>query len=285
MFKNVLILWSITSMLGLSELSAQNFTFGVGFGGMNYQGELTSGGLGEILQITNPAFKLSLTYPLSDHLEFSLSGVFGKIEGDDRLSRIQYRKERNLNFVSKINEFAVSAEYNFLSFSGDFADYRFTPFIEAGVGVFFFDPKTYFLTQEVRLQPIGTEGQGLIQFPERQKYKLSGLVIPFGAGAKLRLNDKMTISLALDCHLTFTDYLDDVSTKYVNYNDLLAGNGPLSAALGNRTGEYFGTAPVDTPSGGKRGTSSNNDFYYTAFLSLHTQIFGWASNVKGCPRF
>ena len=65
----------------------------------------------------------------------------------------------------------------------------------------------------------------------------------------------------------FTDYLDDVSGNYVDFQTLLAGNGELAAALGNRTGEYLGTEPVLGETG-QRGDDKVADWYFLAGLSL-----------------
>ncbi len=68
-------------------------------------------------------------------------------------------------------------------------------------------------------------------------------------------------------HFDPLHYIDDVSSSYVSFDELLASGGPLAAALSNRTGEYFNTGPVIVETGTSRGDSSDNDWY------LNTSIY------------
>lgn len=93
--------------------------------------------------------------------------------------------------------------------------------------------------------------------------------------------------------MTFTDYLDDLSSDYVEYSELLNGNGPLAAALGNRIGEYLGTEPVIMETGTARGNPQKKDWYYIgAFTITYNFIDTGLSgrrrsqrNRSGCPDF
>ncbi len=78
------------------------------------------------------------------------------------------------------------------------------------------------------------------------------------------------IILALEAMMsyTFTDYIDDVSTIYITYDELLAKAGSLTAALANRQGEYLNTGPVIVPTGSRRGNDSTNDFFGTITIRL-----------------
>ncbi|MCC6726156.1 MAG: hypothetical protein IT258_16735 [Saprospiraceae bacterium] len=53
-----------------------------------------------------------------------------------------------------------------------------------------------------------------------------------------------------------------MSGNYVSYPELLAGNGQLAAALGNRTGELTGSEPVVVATGTQRGDSAKKDWYF-----------------------
>jgi hypothetical protein len=95
-----------------------------------------------------------------------------------------------------------------------------------------------------------------------EPYKTFAFAIPFGLGVKYALSDRINLGLELGARPTFTDFLDDVSGDYVTYTDLLAGNGQLAAALGNRTGELTGSEPVVVPTGTQRGDGAKKDWYF-----------------------
>ena len=84
------------------------------------------------------------------------------------------------------------------------------------------------------------------------------------------ITDTGTTNVGVDigAKYLFTDYLDDVGGTYMNVRELQEGNGDLAAALGNRTGELEGSDPVDLPTGTQRGDNKNNDFLFTAQITL-----------------
>ena len=89
-----------------------------------------------------------------------------------------------------------------------------------------------------------------------------------GLGVKYAVTDKLNIGIELGARMTFTDYLDDVSGTYLSYPELLAGNGPLAATLGNRSGELLGGEPVIVPTGTPRGDNRARDWFFNAGLSI-----------------
>ena len=113
---------------------------------------------------------------------------------------------------------------------------------------------------KVYLQPLSTEGQGLQEYPDRKIYGLNQFALAFGGGGRFRFSDCMNISLEFTQRKTFTDYLDDVSTSYVDQNRLLMARGPKTAELAFRGDEvHGGNYP---PDGEQRGTPTEKDWYY-----------------------
>jgi hypothetical protein len=107
---------------------------------------------------------------------------------------------------------------------------------------------------------------------------------------------KGQIILALEgmLSLTFTDYLDDVSTIYITYPELLEKAGPLTAALANRQGEYLNSEPVIVPTGTIRGNANSNDFFGTITFrasipmdmgSGQFKVRNKSSKTIRCPKF
>jgi hypothetical protein len=107
---------------------------------------------------------------------------------------------------------------------------------------------------------LGTEGQGS-SLNSKNQYSLTQLTIPLGVGCKLSLGKKASMTFETGIRKTFTDYLDDVhSESYVDLDVLAAENGPLAAALANRSlnGNRYG----------KRGTEATKDWYFFSGMML-----------------
>jgi len=243
-------------------VSAQSLEVGLLFGASGYQGELNK----------------------NRFMSYRVGFTYGVVSASDANSEDEDRRNRNLNFRSKILELSLTGEFNFLG-----RDRRLSPYIFGGVAIFSFNPQAEYQGRRVDLQPLGTEGQGIENFPS--KYSRVQLSIPLGAGLKFAINDRINLGVEFGLRKTFTDYLDDVSGDYVNYNELLAGNGQLAADLSNRTGELLGTDPVQLATGTQRGNPDSKDWYFISGLTLSYSLFddnnSWGGkhgkNQLGCP--
>ena len=233
------------------------------FGGFsNYTGDLQTSRY--TTQQANGAFGAGLQYDFTSHFSLLSNLTYGRISAADGYSRQADLRARNLNFESVIGEWNFLAEYNLL----DLNEHRLTPYIFAGVALFHFNPYAYDTTgKKVYLRPLSTEGEGLAAYPGRKPYALTQLAIPFGAGIKFRVSDRVTLAWEVNLRKTFTDYLDDVSTTYVDQNTLLAARGPEAVEMAYRGNELKDGAayPAD---GTIRGGSKYKDWYYTSGLRV-----------------
>ncbi len=132
----------------------------------------------------------------------------------------------------------------------------------AGIGVFKFNPQGQLNANTwVDLQPLHTEGQGFPQYADRKPYKLTQINLPVGAGAKYFITENTHVSLEVLHRILRTDYLDDVSTEYINPADFQGNLDPkligTATAMANKS-----IGGIYKP-GDKRGTKTNNDAYYT----------------------
>ena len=129
--------------------------------------------------------------------------------------------------------------------------------------MFRFNPQAEYNDRWIDLQPLGTEGQGIKGYEDR--YKLTQISIPFGIGYKFNIWRNFAGAVEWGMRRTFTDYLDDVSTVYVETNKLSSNNGPLSAALADRSLEPLG--PDGTNTSMQRGETNREDWYiFTGFM-------------------
>ena len=138
--------------------------------------------------------------------------------------------------------------------------------------MYYFNPQAYYNDEWVDLQPLGTEGQ---QFPEltgNDKYQRVQISVPMGGGFKFALNKNITAGIEWNWHWLFTDYLDDVSTVYVDPSILASGSdGALAVALADRS-TAIDIIPLGEP-GKQRGDSEHRDKYlYTGIFLSYTIV-------------
>ena len=119
------------------------------------------------------------------------------------------------------------------------------------------------------LAELGTEGQGFYQ--DREEYKLQELVIPFSGGLQWALSPNKRIALELGIRSTNTDYLDDVSTTYVDANLLEQNRGGTSQRLAFR-GDELNNNQSYPRDGAIRGNPNNKDWYLFTGLSYRVSL-------------
>lgn len=259
------------------------------FGGVsNYQGDLQ--GKQFTLDQSNLALGVGVMYELTSHFGIRAGINYGKVEGSDARND-QHLRFRNLSFASRIVEGNLALEYTVL----DMNEHRFSPFVFGGVGVFHFDPYAYdSVGGKVFLQPLSTEGQGLSQYPDRKPYKLTQFAIPFGIGAKLRMGHNTVLAYEIGLRKIFTDYLDDVSTTYVDQFALAQARGMKAVEMAYRAGELHNGDPNYPADGTVRGGPDYKDWYYftgfTLYIGLNSRNdFGGGGRGRrgqelGCPK-
>lgn len=197
------------------------------------------------------------TFNITDKFALRGDGSFARLGADDKLNKADLRA-RNLNFKTIIQELDLTGEYDIFNLS----DRRLTPYVLAGIGVFHFSPYTLSETgNKVFLSGLSTEGQGFPEYPDRKIYKTIQVNVPIGGGLKYALSDYIYIGFELGFRKLFTDYLDDVSTKYIDQNILLARKGQTAVHYAFRGDEL--KPPLQYPDAGSlRGNSKRNDYYY-----------------------
>jgi hypothetical protein len=278
---------------------------GLGLGPLVFLGDLGGArGLGKtfIKDIDYPLIKLSkglfVGVAPTEWLGFRLAVNTGMLEGDDKLAPNKggdevFRLERNLNFRTRLLEGYVAAEFYPRVFLEQYDDLKgkLRPYGIIGVGVYHFNPQTQDNSGNwVALQPLHTEGQGFPEYPDRKNYKLTQMELPMGFGFKYYLKENMFIGLEVLHRKLFTDYVDDVSTDYIDpiYFDKYLS--PANAALARQL-NYRGTySSVTRPSdvvGAQRGDPKQNDAYFSTILRLGWRLreMSGAERQMRCPLY
>jgi len=228
----------------------------------NYIGDLQSKPY--TTQQAHGAFSLGLQYDLSAHFSILGNGSYGKVGASDMYSDKADIRARNLSFQSRIYEGNLLLEYNLL----DLNEGKWTPYLFAGAAIFHMNPFAYdSLGHKLYLRQLSTEGEGLAAYPDRKPYNLFQMAIPFGGGIKLRVTDNVVIAYEIGMRKTFTDYLDDVSTTYVDRAKLLAARGPDAVKMAYRGGELKGGGSYP-PDGTLRGNAKAKDWYYLSGIRV-----------------
>ena len=254
---------------------------------INYQGDLNPNSF--TLGRSRLALGATIRKPLSRW--FSIRGGinYGHLEAADRYNR-DYLKLRNLSFYTTLKEAYVALEADLLNIEKT----RFTPYFFGGIAVFHFNPWTHDdAGQKVYLKPLSTEGEGLKDFPTQRSYALTQFALPFGAGVRYAISDNVQICFELTQRKTFTDYLDDVSSFYVDYQTLLDAKGPKAVELAYR-GIPGPNSNASYPAHGEqRGTPTEMDWYYTGGFTIDIKLDalshlfssgGHKDYHQGCPR-
>ena len=274
----LVFLWPL-SVAQRSDFLARSEVLLMG-GGMNYVGDLNNQ---SVLTLPGPAGALGLRYRIDNRWSLRAQGGFGRVACEE-----DYIPIRNLSFRSDIWEFAALAEFNFAPFGTGPTERLWTAYLFGGLAVFHFNPLARYSLGNgeeawAELQPLCTEGQGSADYPDRKQYALTQLSLPFGMGFKVRLGKSFSLSAEYGLRLTWTDYLDDVSTTYVGSEFLQANSpdGPLAASLADRSGEV--EPGYVNATGIKRGDDYLNDWYTFLNISLGISLdtlLGWTRSKR-----
>ena len=292
-------------LLFTSSAQAQHFIFGnektkievgVNFGPTFFLGDLGGNrGRGttfvkdvnfELTKIMKGAF---IGFYPSEWLGFRIAAQQTYLEGKDDLIDVKggleiFRKERNLNFKTNMFEAYAAVElYPLMLLNNQNPDYtpRYRPYGFIGVGMFTFNPKGSLTDQNGNvtwheLAPLHTEGQGFAEYPNRKNYSLTQLNIPMGGGIKYMVSDKVTMAVELLYRKTFTDYIDDVSTEYIDPNlfdkYLSVSDANIARQINDKTFTSYVPGSSRFTAGTQRGNPKNNDAYFSFVLKLGVRL-------------
>ncbi|MFZ1704140.1 MAG: DUF6089 family protein [Saprospiraceae bacterium] len=248
----IVLLWMLPRLI-----SAQPYFIKLYAGSVYYHGDLTE----HLLSSPgNFAYGLSLGKEVNPYMALSVSYLGGTLSGEDNKAISYLRKQRNLSFRSPLAELSIKSEFNINElFWKRLNKYNVDLILSFGVAGYKFNPMTFYQDNWIELQPVGTEGQKMMAYQDN-KYSLYQWCIPFGFAVEMDFLS--TIRMGIECspRLTFTDYIDDVSSIYIHRDEFLQTGNVLGASLNNRQGEWQDHL-VEIPTGTPRGNNKKRDWY------------------------
>lgn len=284
------IVW-LLCIVAANWASGQRFDWCIGAGTSHFLGDLggkLTFGTNDFTDLdfgtTRYSIGTGFRYMPMNRFGIRVGAYYARVAGDDKYTTNIPRRARNLSFFSPIMEGNFTLELHV-------GPKRRTYFF-AGVGYFMFNPKTKIGTTVYTLKDYGTEGQFFMA--GRSPYKTSSLCFPFGAGYKLyQTNGGGYLAVELWLRKTQTDYIDDVSTTFVDKSALAASNGQTAVMLSDRSvTNIIGFSDPGT----RRGDPKNKDNYtflqFTFNMPLNRKSIGARfyragtfRSYKKCPTF
>jgi len=219
-----------------------------GVGNAAYFGDLKDGN-----KIFDPKLNVTagLQYYINPRISVRTDFTFFQLAADDADSEDPSRQRRNLSFKSNNFELTATGAINLFPHQGT-RFYQRPPFNFygfAGIGFLYTNPKAELDGEWHALQPLETEGVS---------YSRLQFVVPYGLGVRVKAGPFLNVAVEGGSRLTFTDYLDDVSTVYP---DPASFTDPIAAALSMR---YENPVEPET----QRGDPSNKDSYFMLNLKI-----------------
>lgn len=292
---------------------------GISVNALNYYGDIAPkpSRLSSDISFTRPAVGISFTHRFGPRYSLQGQFMYGTLKGSDTESADladqdngKFRYQRNASFRNRIKELSVTAYFDLFENDATYISrVKWTPYAYLGLAGFLHNPQAQApasgLNGEnlgvsegtwVDLRPLGTEGQYSTLDPTDVNYGIKAysklqVAIPFGLGARFRLNEVMDLWADIGFRYTFTDYLDDVSQNYVDLgvfgtnnlaramsyrsNELPANELPPLDSYTARNGQTYSTIPGygrEYPDN-VRGSKSDRDIYMVTSIRL-TYILG-----------
>ncbi|MBS1487355.1 MAG: outer membrane beta-barrel protein [Bacteroidetes bacterium] len=255
-----LLLLSLLALSGLA--SAQSFyavrrertlMVTAGTGSATYYGELSNPGSVFTLQ---PNLNVGLQGFVTPRINIRAEMNWFRLSGSDAQASSQARKARGLSFHTNCFELTTIGAINLFANGNRYYRRQQINFYGfAGIGLLYFNPQAELNGKTYNLEPLHTEGVS---------YSRVVPVIPFGLGMRLKMGPNTNIVIEGGYRKTFTDYLDDVSSKYI-----APTSDPIRNYFINPNNPAYNTLTSIPPgeqnnynAGSKRGDPTHFDSYF-----------------------
>ena len=207
----------------------------------------------DISQI-KPGISAQIEYRYGPRMSLKAELMYGRLTGDDFSSASatdaaeRSRYIRNLSFRNDIFDFSLMSRIHVFKNYMQFTERKFfNIYFTGGLSVFYHNPKGKVpdfdvhgrrypnAGQWVALRPLGTEGQQS-EYYDKKPYGKFQLSVPVGGGFNFRLTPQLDLALEFNYRFLLTDYIDDVSGRYV---DLGALDSEMARSMSDRSREEY----------------------------------------------
>jgi hypothetical protein len=261
-------------------------TVGGGIGSANYFGDITPAPsfASTDIKFTRSSLTGFVTHKFTPRITGRAALAWHRLKGDDFVSANPSKDQaigryiRNLHFRNDVIELSGVAMFDFIENNSPFFKRpTWSPYGFIGLGVIYSNPMARTPVEEgakwVSLRPLHTEGRS---------YSPVQVVIPAGVGVRYKLSQRIDLGFEVGYRFTFTDYLDDVSGKYVDPSKL-GGAGSLAARMANRTLEPTAADAGKSREQGLRNIAVSN-YGCTSCDQASYDPFNSAASVLGKPK-
>jgi hypothetical protein len=226
----------------------QYITLGASINALNYFGDIApKSNIGSTdISFTRPGLGISSSVRIGSSISVRAAFMYGQLSSSDYEVSDPgdpdaiYRYARNLQFRNNVKDLSIVGVYDF--FSNPYTVIQrlnFTPYVFAGISVFHHNPQALVPSEAilspgdtlnpveagewVDLKPLRTEGKDYSNFQ---------ISVPLGLGVRFRISQVLDIEAEMSYRHLFFDYIDDVSTNYVDKGTL---DSDLARVLSDRS--------------------------------------------------
>lgn len=224
-----------------------SITLGTGIG--SYFGDLCP--TGDCFTAIKPQLNVGVRTRFNPWFSLRGEAQYYSIGATDRQYGDVSRKKRNLGFKANNFEVSLTAQLDFMQNSLFFERFsrrrKFNVFGFAGLGVTTNNPTDTLNGTRYNLREKQTEGK---------QYSSLQPVIPIGMGMRFKLSVNLDLLVEGGYRITFTDYLDDVSSS--RYAPKSSFSDPIAYRLSDRRPQVGAIQYEKAP----RGNPNKKDSYY-----------------------
>ena len=208
------------------------------------------------VSFTRPGFGVYGGYKFHHSLALRAGLNWTRVFGDDFSSDPNVEKDlpryaRNLSFRNDIKEFQLGLEVFLLpNYGGPSRRLPANAYLFIGATVFHHEPMGLVPDADYQADPSGavpveSAGEWIKLRPlqtEGRSYNNIDISVPLAVGGHLRMpGTQLNVGIEFGIRYLFTDYIDDVSTNYVDLATLEANGGQLARVMSDRS-----TVPVSS---------------------------------------
>ena len=155
---------------------------------------------------SHPAAGILYRYSTSFRFAHRIGFNYGTVSAADKRSGEPNQVERDLSFRSRVYDLHLISEFNFVEYRIGHEKHYMTLFVFGGIGGYYFNPQSNSNGDYENLAEKNNEGV---------HYSKIQISVPFGVGFKWNATEKMGLAFEWGPRKLFTDYLDDVSGRYL----------------------------------------------------------------------